>query len=202
MHDSAVSATVDLDEPATRGGAAPVEHGEEHAADDGADEGHLGEAGERDHLAVDRERHAGGVDAAATAVVTAAATTPTTTVVRRSEPAETAEAVTWWRWSVLVTVIAVLLRSAAPDAPLTPSTNARHPDRPPARKSHCRPVPASIDGVVHASNEWSSAFVEEKGAASGRMPRATSVERGQAGRSSEAPSPTSPMTASTIMEAP
>src|SRR5664280_28388 len=48
-----------LDEPLTWGGAAPVQQGEEHTADDGGDEGDLGEAGEWD-LAVYGQRDSGG----------------------------------------------------------------------------------------------------------------------------------------------
>ena len=50
-----------LDEPAAGRAAPPVQAGEEQAAEDGAEEGHLGEAEEGDHLALDLERHAGGV---------------------------------------------------------------------------------------------------------------------------------------------
>ena len=47
----------DLDEPPTGGGAPPVQQGDEHPADDGGDEGDLGEAGEGD-LAVNGQRDA------------------------------------------------------------------------------------------------------------------------------------------------
>ncbi len=51
-----------FEKPPTGGAAAPVEDGEEQPADGGAEERHLGEAGERDHLAVHRERDTGAVD--------------------------------------------------------------------------------------------------------------------------------------------
>ena len=69
-----------LDEPPAGGRAAPVQHGEEHTADDGGDEGDLGEAGEW-ILPCTASGTPAARRATAPAVVTAAARTPAETVV-------------------------------------------------------------------------------------------------------------------------
>ena len=83
-HEATVSADGGRDEPAPRWLAEAVERGGEQPAEHGAEQRHLGEPEQRDHLAVDLERHAGGVGGGGDAVVTAAATTPTTRVAPRS----------------------------------------------------------------------------------------------------------------------